>query len=77
MRLFYLKGEIVSEQCTEKAVAVFIIEMDKGDKFLIYRINDGSFNNQPHYVFKSSKEMGQLMLAMNVDREESNVMQNK
>ena len=79
MRLPYLKGEIVREQCTEeysiKAVAVFEEEMDKGDKFLIYRINDGSFNNQPDYVFKSSKEMGQLMLTMNVNREQNNLMQ--
>ena len=52
-----LKGEKVREQFTEehsfKAVAVFKEEMDMGDKFLIYRINDGSFNNQPDYVFKS------------------------
>ena len=46
MRFHYLKGEIVREQCTEehsfKAVAVFKLEMDKGDKFLSYRINDSS-----------------------------------
>ena len=62
MKLLYLKGKIVREQCTEehsfKAVALFKEEMDKGDKYLFYRINDGSFNNQPDYVFKSSKEMG-------------------
>ena len=62
MRLCYLEGEIVRDQCTEEhrftVVAVFKEEMDKGDKFLIYRINDGSFNNQPDYVFKIIQRNG-------------------
>ena len=62
MRLHYLKGEIVREKCTAyhsfKAVTLFKEEMDKADKYLIYRINDGSFNNQPDMYSNHLKKWG-------------------
>ena len=37
---------------------------DKEDKYLIYRINNSQFNDQPNYVFKSSAPMAQLAIDM-------------
>ena len=39
----------------------------KLDKFYVYRINNGSLNGGSDYVFKSSREMAQLIIRMDVN----------
>lgn len=47
-----------------EAVAIYRQGLIKKDPYLIYKINDSSFNDNPDYVFKSSREMGNLALQM-------------
>ncbi len=49
-----------------EAVSVLKKKTDLKDPFLIYKANDGSLNEQPSYVFKSSKLRANM--AINMDR---------
>lgn len=53
------------------AVAVAKKALDELDEFYIFRINNGYMNNGIDYVFKSSKEMANIALLMDVDGEEN------
>ena len=41
--------------------------LDEVDEYYIYRINNGSLNGESDYVFKSSKQMAQLAIHMDVN----------
>ena len=47
-----------------EAVAIYRQGLMKRDPFLIHRVNDNNFNEAPDYVFKSSREMGEIALKM-------------
>lgn len=52
------------------AVCHLKTQTDLKDKFLIYKVNNGSMNNgQPSFVFKSSKAMANIALDMDKDQE--------
>ena len=55
-----------------EAVSVLKKKTDLKDAFLIYKANDGSLNEQPSYVFKSSKLRANM--AINMDRTEDHVL---
>ena len=62
------KAKIAWEKNPDKhsleAVGILKQATDKEDKYLIYRINNSQFNDQPNYVFKSSAPMAQLAIDM-------------
>ena len=62
------KAKIAQEKNPDKhsleAVGILKQATDKEDKYLIYRINNSQFNDQPNYVFKSSAPMAQLAIDM-------------
>ena len=73
MRLSYAnvrseKAKIAREKNLDKhsleAVGILKQATDKEDKYLIYRINNSQFNDQPNYVFKSSAQMARLAIDM-------------
>lgn len=45
---------------------------EERDKFLIHKVKNGALNGDPSFVFKSSKSMAQLALAM--DKDESGIL---
>lgn len=57
------------------AVGIIIQATDKKDKYYIYQRNNRNLNNNSDYVFKSSKAMAELAIAMDVDSPNSNVLQ--
>ena len=58
-----------------EAIGVLKANTDKLDKFLIYRISQGTFSTGGmDYVFKTSKAMLDLMLEMDRDAEEESLM---
>ena len=57
------------------AVAIIKQATDKKEKYYIYQINDRNLNNIFDYVFKSSKAMAELAIAMDVDSPNSSVLQ--
>ena len=59
------------------AVAELKEFFDPFDKYYIYEINDGSMNGQQSYVFKSSKEMAQLMLKMDQNNQDIHPIQDE
>ena len=48
---------------------------DKQDRYYMYQINNGNLNHNSDFVFKSSKEMAELAIAMDVDSPVSSVLQ--
>ena len=56
------------------AVGIIKRKADTKDPYYIYIINNGNLNNDSDYIFKSSKQMTRIALAMNVDGPE-NVLQ--
>ena len=48
------------------AVSIMKRTLNEVDKYYIYRINNGSLNGELDYVFKSSKQMAQLAIRMDV-----------
>ena len=59
------------------AVAELKQFFDPFDKYYIYQINDGAMNDKPSYVFKSSREMANLMLKMDQLSGESHPLQDE
>ena len=59
------------------AVAELKEFFDPFDKYYIYELNDGSMNDMPSYVFKSSREMAQLMLKMDQNNEDIHPLQDE
>ena len=59
------------------AVAELNEFFDPFDKYYIYELNDGSMNAMPSYVFKSSREMAQLMLKMDQRNEDIHPLQDE
>ena len=55
-----------------EAVAIYREGLLKKDPFLIYKINQQSFNGDPDYVFKTSTEMAQLALQMDQRQDQHN-----
>ena len=49
------------------AVGIMKRTLDEVDEYYIYRINNGSLNGESDYVFKSSKQMAQLAIRMDVN----------
>ena len=58
--------ELRSERHSMSAVAELKQVTDTTDPYLIYKVNDSSFNNNDDFVFKSSRKMAQL--AINMDQ---------
>ena len=56
------------------AVSIIKRKTDTKDPYYIYIINNGNLNNGSDYIFKSSKQMTRIALAMDVDGPE-NVLQ--
>ena len=59
------------------AVAELKEYYDPFDKYYIFEINDGSMNDKPSYVFKSSKEMGEMMMKMDQNSEDAHPLQDE
>ena len=57
------------------AVAIIKRKTDEYNLYYIYRVNNGLCNNTSDYVFKSSREMVQIALMMDIDNAESNPLQ--
>ena len=49
------------------AVSIMKRTLNEVDEYYIYRINNGSLNGESYYVFKSSKQMVQLAIHMDVN----------
>ena len=49
------------------AVGIMKRTLDEVNEYYIYRINNGSLNGESDYVFKSSKQMAQLAIRMDVN----------
>ena len=56
------------------AVGIIKRKTDTKDPYYIYIINNGNLNNDSDYIFKASKQMTRIVLAMDVDWSE-NVLQ--
>ena len=56
------------------AVGIIKQATDKKDRYYIYQINNGNLNNSD-FVFKSSRAMAELAIAMDVDSPISSVLQ--
>ena len=52
------------------AASIMKRTLDEVDQYYIYRINNGSLNGESDYVFKSSKQMAQLAICMDVNGSE-------
>ena len=57
------------------AVGIIKQATDKKDRYYIYQINNGNLNNNSDFVFKSSRAMAELAIAMDVDSPISSVLQ--
>jgi hypothetical protein len=54
-----------------EALGVFKARCDEIDRFLIYKMNNRSNNNEPSYVLKSSRSMVQMMCDMDRTKDQS------
>lgn len=50
-----------------EALGIYKAKCDEKDPFFIYKINNRALNGNPSYIFKSSKEMAELALEMDID----------
>ena len=57
------------------AVGIIKQATDKKERYYIYQINNGNLNNNSDFVFKSSRAMAELAIAMDVDFPISSVLQ--
>ena len=57
------------------AIAIIKRKTDEYDLYYIYRVNNGLCNNTSDYVFKSSREMVQTAIMMDIDNPEANPLQ--
>ena len=57
------------------AVAIIKRKIDEYNLYYIYRVNNGLCNNTSDCVFKSSREMVQIAMVMDIDNAESNPLQ--
>ena len=55
-----------------EALAAYKAKCAEKDQFLIFRVNNRALNGNPSYVFKSSSQMAELALAMDINN--SNVL---
>ena len=73
-RVHNARADIVSQNnplgTNFEALGDFKRKCDEKDSFLIYRMNSRRLNGKPSYVFKSSRGMAQLAMAMDRDAQE-------
>ena len=72
INLRYEKANLVCERNSEKqsleAVGILKKAMDMEDRYLIYKINNSQFNDDPDYMFRSSHPMAQISVDMDQER---------
>ena len=56
-------------------IAIIKRKIDEYNLYYIYRVNNGMCNNTSDCVFKSSREMVQIVIMMDIDNPEANALQ--